>query len=107
MYCTQRREGAKKVGMHAHFGPALIAGGILVAERFLPFLFFVPFVILVVKTILPRQVGSRNSRLFAFVRGSPHIPCLPSRNAALTSPPAIAIITQWENHHLSLKGIAQ
>ena len=104
---TQRREGAKKVGMQAQFGPALMAGGILVAERFLPSLFFVPFVIFVVIIILPRQVGSRNSRLFAFIRGSTRIPYPPWRDAALTSPPPIAIITQWENYHLSLKGIAQ
>ena len=38
------REGAKKFGMQAQFGTALITRGIMVAERFTASLFFVHFV---------------------------------------------------------------
>jgi len=47
MYCTQRREGAKIIGMRAQFGLAWIAGGIIAAERFFPSYFFVLFVLFV------------------------------------------------------------
>ncbi len=44
MDCTQRREGAKKAGMQAQIALPGLQGGIMVAERFLTALFFVPFV---------------------------------------------------------------
>ena len=55
MYCTQRREAAKIIGFRVQSGLALACRELVVAGRFLPFFFFVPFVAFVVIRLFAAQ----------------------------------------------------
>ena len=74
MYCTQRREAAKIIGMRVQFGLALECREIIVADRFLPF-FFVLFVAFVVILLVAANGCSELSAQFVGRNKDPY--CLP------------------------------